>query len=193
MGCQSDPPWGKVRNHLPQGLFAIGGTLSSAWCRDGMHDVGFHRGSRAEEVEEHFLAMGKDSLHVVSDKEPVDQRSAKHSVANVVETTRAAVAWFETVLVNPLTIGAAQLLIDEPEWRFPYGELGAPAHWEAAQSDPVVDQSARTHDNWRWREDFELQPSWRDLLKIARVGEERENLLARPGQPQFGAEFKNTH
>src|SRR4051794_11648461 len=95
--------------------------------------------------------------------------------------------------MEPEAVGAPAVLGHEAVGRLPGGDPRPPADWEDAEVEAVVDQGPGAHLDRPGVKDLEAQPGGRQLLEVAGVGEEGEDLLARPGHPGRGAEFEDPH
>ena len=124
------------------------------------------------------------------DEECVDQCAADGSVVYGVLASCAAKVLDEVVLVNPLAVGAAELLIDETMRRIPDGDSAAPTNGNAVDFQAIVNLGALLDVNGRRREDVKLQRSWSDFLEIPGVGEKREDFVDGARQPKARFKFK---
>jgi curved DNA-binding protein CbpA len=116
-----------------------------------------------------------------------------HGITHMVVGERAAVALFERVLVDPQPIRAANLLINEAKRRLPEIDARAPAQWNAAHAEAIINQRAGPHLNRRRRDNFEMEPRRGDHVEIRSVGEKRKYVFRRQPQPQFGLKFMDSH
>jgi hypothetical protein len=129
-------------------------------------------------------------FHIALDKQAVHQAAAQNGITQHIAAKRSAIVGrLKNMRVPPLPIRPAQLLVHEPRWRFPARYLRAPAQRKAVHSQLIINQRARLHHNGRRREDFEIQPGWRDSLQVEGVREKRKHFCARSWQPLFPNQF----
>lgn len=96
----------------------------------------------------------------------MDEPAAEDCVLNLILDQCAAGYCNEGVLVNPATIGAPALFIDEGVRRVPRGYLALPTDWNTAQFQAIVDSSSYLHLDWRGCQHSEMQPRRCNLSQV---------------------------
>jgi hypothetical protein len=130
-----------------------------------------------EERLDGFLSVIEDSQHVISDKEAIDEAAAEDRISDLVAHAGLVPFGRESMAVDPETVGAAFLFIDEVVGRVPPGDFRLPTKGDAMDAEAVVDESAGLHDDGCRRKDGEVEPGRRDGLEVFRTGEEVEGFL----------------
>src|SRR6476661_117707 len=149
--------------------------------------------SRTEDLPQPLLPIREDLPYVPRHHQPVRQGSEGDGVADEVAADRAVAVLLEGVLVDPEAVGSPELLVDEAVGGLPDRDPGAPAQRDAANADAVVDQRPRAHLDRPRGEDLEAEKGRGHLLQVPGVGEEGEDLGARPGDPGPRAELEDSH
>ena len=116
----------------------------------------------------------------------MSKKIKRHGITNHVARQRAAIARLEGMLVNPLTVGAANLLVHETVRRLPDFDVRAPAHWHAPHAQPVVNLCSRAHRDRQRSDDVKIQPRRCEGVEVRGVGKKRKQFLWRQRQPEFG-------
>jgi hypothetical protein len=150
------------------------------------------RRSREEELED-LGAVVEDAADVGGDEEGVDQRAAEDGVVDVVGDLGAVVLRDEAMLVAPEAIWTAELFVDEAVRRLPRGDFAFPGDREAVEAEFVADACAGMHGDGRGRDDVKFQEGWSEALKIAGVGEEREDVVDGAGKEDGAVDGEGFH
>src|SRR5262245_30931176 len=95
--------------------------------------------------------------------------------------------------VMPKLVGTTPLHINKTAARLPLRNLRPPLQRKSTDPDTVIDERPDTHRDWERSENLEADPRWSEFLQVARIGEEREDLIARTRQPKLGANGKFRH
>lgn len=130
------------------------------------------------------MAEVKDALEISPHDEPVGQfaqRAKGKGVADPIADSCARPVWLEGMGVVPEPVRALDLNVHKPLPGLPGLDTGQPAYGDAVQPEPVLDKGAGGHlDRWRG-DDAKAQPAGRDLLEVAGVRVELEDILGRAG------------
>ncbi len=108
------------------------------------------------------------------------ERAERQRVVDAVTDEGAALDLLELVQVVPERVRAAQLAVDKGAVLVPALDPREPAQRDAVQSQPVLDEGARTHLDRLGRDDPEAKPARRDALEVACRGVEGEDFIERP-------------
>ena len=138
-------------------------------------------------------SVTEDALQIRSDEPIVDEAIEGNRISDVVADDCAAVLRLEGVLVDPETIGTANLFVDESMRRIPGGDAGAPPDRQTVESQPIVDQGVFAHFDREGGHGPEAEPRRRDGVEIRRIGEELEHTRPWRRQPEFGVELPDLH
>ena len=140
----------------------------------------------ADQPLDRLAAVLEDALEVAAHEQRQrggPERPEADPVADAVADHRRALVGLELVGVMPEGVGPGELHVDEPVGRLPLLDPGAPAHGNAVETEPVLDQrSSPDLDRSRVR-DPKVQPRRRDRLEVGGVGEQREGLRERQLDP----------
>ena len=151
---------------------------------------------RRKELPQFLGSIAEDALDIRADEKAFDpgtKRSAGSPVMDLIDAEGSAIPFLEQVFVVPELVGAAALFIDEPKWRFPGGDFALPTEGQSMQTNPVIDPEAGAHFDRFRRENLETEPRRGDVLEVVCVGEEREDLGTRVGEPEFGGKRGRVH
>jgi hypothetical protein len=145
-----------------------------------------------EDFRQLSMAVSEDTIEVGGDQEAIDQSVSRHGVSHPVAGPGAAVVLEEGVLVNPQAVGAPPLLIDKSLRGLPACDLTLPAERDAPKPQAIIESGSGFHLDGSRGEDAEVHPGWSENGQVGGVGEEREDLRWRPGEPDLGFELKGT-
>ena len=106
----------------------------------------------------------------------VDERTARDGVFNIVANEGAAVAFFESVFVMPVAVGAAELVVRKKVGRIPAGDFAFPTDGNAVKFEFVPDARTEGNGDRFRREDLEIQEGRRELFEMFSGGEEGEDI-----------------
>src|SRR6185295_19689808 len=87
-----------------------------------------------------FSPVFENRIEIAVDKKFAQQPSTGSRVFHRSVDKRAAVVGLEAMLMNPQTVWAATLDVDETIWRLPLRDLALPAKRYAVQMQAIVDQ-----------------------------------------------------
>ena len=134
-------------------------------------------GQSRGELGEGLGAKPKDAAQVPANQEPLGQGTTKHLIPDSVGYEHPPLSLFEQVLVDPRTVGPAQLLVDEFKGWIPSGNQAAPAQWESVDGQPVVQGRPSLYFRRRAAQDPEAEPSGRERFQIIGVGKKIKHIL----------------
>ena len=86
------------------------------------------------------LAKCENLSYITLHKESLYDPAPQNGIANSIGAKGAFITLLKTVFMNPPPIRTLDLLVDKPEWRFPDGNPCSPAHGNAVNPNPVVDE-----------------------------------------------------
>ena len=107
------------------------------------------------------------------------------------ERRRAIGVVLEDVRVAPEPVRAPHLRVHEAAPGLPDLDAREPVDTPPVQFEPVLDQRPRRHRDRPGRHHPEAEPGRRDRLEVEGVGEEGEDLAARPGQELIAFQYVN--
>ena len=147
----------------------------------------------SESAAQTIGAIRENSFELAPDQQFVHEKIKRNGIMNPVAHQGSAFAFFKSVFVPPEPVRTAHLFVHKKTRWLPHGDLASPAHWEAPNAQPVVDHRARVHLNRRRCRGPKPKPGRRDRVEVRGIGEKRENLFARPRNPEFGLEDSDAH
>jgi len=143
------------------------------------------RRRRRKNFLEHRLPILKDLPQIGSDEKFLHKRTAPYGVVDAIADDGPAVFLDKRVLVHPKRIGAARLSIDKTAGWFPDLDFALPTKRDATQTEPIIEQGSLANFRGR-RKNFKMEPRWREVVQINRIGEKFEYLFAPMRQPNLG-------
>ena len=109
----------------------------------------------------------------------MSEKIKRSCVADVVAGKSAAIVRLKGVFMNPLKVGAANLLIHKTIRRLPEIDPGAPTQRQAVYAQAVVNERPLAHLNRRLGNNPKIQPRRREGVEVCSVGEERKQFIRR--------------
>src|SRR6266542_2500286 len=106
---------------------------------------------------------------------------------------RPAVSFLKSMLVNPKSVRAADLLVHKTRRRVPIGDLAAPAQRKSMNAQSMIHDRASTHLARARRGRPKMQPRRCDQIEILCIGKKREHFAAWLRQPKLRLENPDTH
>src|SRR5262245_16350051 len=128
----------------------------------------------------------KNSIEIQRNEQFLNQCSSRHCIDHVIGRHGSAFVLGKGVLMNPQSVGASGLLVNEACGRLANDDLALPTNRQASNAEPIVDPCSAMDGEFTWAEDFKVEPWRSNSLKILRIGKESKNPLPRLRYPKAG-------
>jgi hypothetical protein len=144
-----------------------------------------------EEILQYFLTIVENSREIGRHEQFLHQLSSGNCVGDAIANNGSNFVLAKSVLVDPKAIGSPDLPVDKTMGWLPDRVFALPTQGDAVEAKTVIDQHAGFHLQRQRSQDFKVQPSGSEILKVLRIGKEGKyhRLLLR--QPNFCLEFKS--
>ncbi len=113
--------------------------------------------------------MVEDAFNISLDEKRVNQSSAQKVVGHVVDDFGLIPHRFNTMFVDPASVGPLDLSIYKSMGRFPRGDFAYPAKGYSSKAQCVFNLGTGVHINRCWRQDTKVQEARRQVIEIVRI------------------------
>jgi hypothetical protein len=118
------------------------------------------------------VSIGENPAEIASEKEFLDENSASRGIFDCVRHQGSAIKFSERVFVYPNSIRSPNLPVNKTMRRLPDTDFALPMQGDSVHAKTVIDQHTGFLLQRHWSQDFKMQPSGSEVLKVPGIGKE---------------------